>query len=121
MSSSGGDGRFFTTTKKGEMLELKNKLHSLDSTVKKDAVKKVIASMTVGKDVSKLFGDVVQCMATADVELKKLVYLYIMNYAKTQPDLAVLAVNSFVKDASDHNALIRALAVRTMGCIGVDQ
>jgi AP-1 complex subunit beta-1 len=29
--------------------------------------------------------------------LKKLVYLYLINYAKTQPDLAIMAVNTFVK------------------------
>ena len=36
-----------------------------------------------------------------NLELKKLVYLYLINYAKTQPDLALLAVNTFVKDAND--------------------
>ncbi|KAG8044365.1 hypothetical protein GUJ93_ZPchr0995g22923, partial [Zizania palustris] len=38
-----------------------------------------------------------------------------------QPDLAILAVNTFVKDSQDPNPLIRALAVRTMGCIRVDK
>ena len=41
--------------------------------------------------------DVVNCMQTEDMELKKLVYLYLINYAKTQPDLAIMAVNTFVK------------------------
>jgi AP-1 complex subunit beta-1 len=102
--------------------------------------------MTVGKDVSMLFPDVVNCMQTDDLELKKLVYLYLINYAKTQPDLAIMAVNTFVKvcrnvttlvllhtesislspsvplqDSQDPNPLIRALAVRTMGCIRVDK
>ena len=31
-------------------------------------------------------------------ELKKLVYLYLMNYAKSQPDMAIMAVNTFVKE-----------------------
>lgn len=53
--------------------------------------------MTVGKDVSSLFTDVVNCMQTENMELKKLVYLYLINYAKSQPDLAILAVNTFVK------------------------
>ena len=70
---------------------------------------------------SSLFADVVNCMQTDNLELKKLVYLYLMNYAKTQPDLAILAVNTFSKDCEDSNPLIRALAVRTMGCIRVDQ
>lgn len=36
-------------------------------------------------------------MQTDNLELKKLVYLYLMNYAKSQPDMAIMAVNSFVK------------------------
>lgn len=39
--------------------------------------------------------------STENLELKKLVYLYLINYAKSQPDLALLAVNTFVKDAND--------------------
>ncbi|CAN0179438.1 unnamed protein product, partial [Laminaria digitata] len=58
---------------------------------------------------------------TENIELKKLVYLYLINYAKTQPELTLLAVNTFVKDANDPNPLIRALAVRTMGCIRVEK
>lgn len=77
--------------------------------------------MTVGKDVSMLFPDLINCIQTDNLELKKLVYLYLINYAKTQPDLAILAVNTFVKDANDPNPLIRALAIRTMGCIRVEK
>ncbi|WAR01329.1 AP1B1-like protein [Mya arenaria] len=115
------DSKYFTTTKKGEIFELKAELNSDKKEKKKEAVKKVIASMTVGKDVSALFPDVVNCMQTDNLELKKLVYLYLMNYAKSQPDMAIMAVNTFVKDCEDSNPLIRALAVRTMGCIRVDK
>lgn len=118
---SGHDSKYFTTTKKGEIHELKEELNSQYKDRRKDAVKKVIAAMTVGKDVSMLFTDVVNCMQTENLELKKLVYLYLINYAKSQPDLAILAVNTFVKDSQDPNPLIRALAVRTMGCIRVDR
>lgn len=59
--------------------------------------------MTVGKDVSALFPDVVNCMQTDNLELKKLVYLYLMNYAKSQPDMAIMAVNTFVKVCSLHS------------------
>jgi len=120
-NDGGHDSRFFTTQKKGEMHELRMELHSTDRTTKVDAVKKVIASMTVGKDVSMLFTDVLNCVQTGNIELKKLVYLYLINYSKSQPELTLLAVNTFVKDASDPNPLIRALAVRTMGCIRVDR
>ena len=81
----------------GEIHEFKEDLRALDRAKRKEAVKKVIAAMTVGKDVAMLFPDVVNCMQTDDLELKKLVYLYLINYAKTQPDLAIMAVNTFVK------------------------
>ena len=55
-----------------------------------------------------LFTDVLNCMQTDDIELKKLVYLYVMNYAKSNPDLAILAVNTFKRDTADPNALIRS-------------
>ncbi|KAI7847935.1 adaptin N terminal region-domain-containing protein [Circinella umbellata] len=113
--------RFFATTKRGENYELKAELNSEYRHVRKDAVKKVIANMTVGKDVSGLFPDVLKNMQTEDIELKKLVYLYLMNYAKTQPELVILAVNTFVKDSDDPNPLVRALAIRTMGCLRVDK
>lgn len=77
--------------------------------------------MTVGKDVSALFPDVLKNIATHDLEQKKLVYLYLMNYAKTHPELCILAVNTFVQDSEDPNPLVRALAIRTMGCIRVDR
>lgn len=47
--------------------------------------------------LSALFADVVNCMQTDNLELKKLVYLYLMNYAKTQPDVAIISVNTFVR------------------------
>ena len=72
----GNDSRYFSSTKKGEIAELKSELNDLSEEVVKDAVKKVIASMTVGKDVSSLFPDVLKRMVTNDVELKKLVIYF---------------------------------------------
>merc|ERR1719242_429886 len=69
-----------------------------------------------------LFSDVIKSMGTDNIELKKLVYLYIINYARSQPEKAILVVNMFQKDATNHpNPLVRALAIRTMGCIRVDR
>lgn len=84
-------------TKVGEIYELRAELNSEVQLVRKEAVKKVIASMTIGKDVSSLFPDVLKNIQTDDIELKKLVYLYLMNYAKSQPELVVLAINTFCK------------------------
>jgi AP-1 complex subunit beta-1 len=45
----------------------------------------------------------------------------VRNYAKSHPDLCILAVNTFVCDTEDPNPLIRALSIRTMSCIRVDK
>jgi AP-1 complex subunit beta-1 len=121
MVSSSGDAKFFVSTSKGEIAEWREELRRADQDKQIDVLKKVIAAMTVGKDVSSLFAEVLNCMQTDNIGLKKLVYLYLINYAKSQPDLVILAVNTFVKDSQDPNPLIRALAVRTMGCIRVNK
>ena len=48
----------------GEIHELREDLRALDRARAKDAVKRVIAAMTVGKDVSALFPDVANLMQT---------------------------------------------------------
>ena len=108
---------------KNESNDIIEELNSLKVDRQKVAVKKVISAMTIGRDVGKLFPQVVKCIATQDIELKKLVYLYIINYARFRPIETLLAVNTFKKDASEINTnpLTRALAVRTMGCLGVEQ
>jgi len=112
---------FGSNARRGENAELREELLSTSVSRKKDALKRTIAAMTVGKDVSGLFPDVVNCIQTKDLELKKLVYLYLINYAHSNPDLALLAVNTFVKDAADYSPMVRALAIRTMACIQVDR
>ena len=91
---------FSNTNKRSEISEWKALLNNDKEATRKEAVKKVIAAMTVGKDVSSLFSDVIKCVQTNNIEMKKLVYLYIMNYAKTKPELAILAVNTFEKVCS---------------------
>ncbi|CAG8651960.1 561_t:CDS:2, partial [Cetraspora pellucida] len=77
--------------------------------------------MTMGNDMSSLFPDVINCMQISVLEIKKMVYLYLINYSRTKPDLAVMAIPTFLKDVDDPNPLIRALAIRTMGYINVEK
>lgn len=111
----------FQAPKKGETYELRSGLVSQYASERKEAIQRTIQAMTLGKDVSALFPDIMKNLATHDIEQKKLVYLYLMNYAKSHPELCILAVNTFVQDSADPNPLVRALAIRTMGCIRVDK
>ena len=56
------------------------------------------------------------------MEVKKLVYMYLVHHADANPtcrELALLAINSFQRDLSDPNQLIRALALRVLCSIRV--
>lgn len=57
-------------------------------------------------------------MQTDNLELKKLVYLYLMNYAKSQPDMAIMAVNTFVKVNLSLSSLLHT--VSALICAGRD-
>ena len=116
-----GGSKYFTD-RNPEDSEIQESLNSMKVSRQKDAMKQIIASMTIGKDVSKLFPDVVKIIRTKNIELKKLVYLYLINYARIKPDLIFLAVAAFHSDAKEgETPLIRGLAIRTMGCIRVPE
>ena len=112
----------YFNSKNTEIVQLEQELESMKDPKPKEAMKEKITGMTLGKDVSRLLPHVVNCMRTNDLELKKLIYLYIINYAKVKPGESILAVNSFLLDANDvESPIIRALAIRTMGCIRVEE
>lgn len=106
--------------KKNELKQIIDQLNSTNLDIKRAAIRRIISGMTLGKDVSSLFPVILKNMETQNIELKKLIYLYIINYAKTYPDMAIMAINSFCKDAIDQkNPFMRGLAVRTMGCLRI--
>ncbi|KAJ3140785.1 AP-1 complex subunit beta-1 [Geranomyces variabilis] len=116
------DAKYFQRGKIQDLrAELATDRKDIKHTKKKTAMKKIVANMTMGNDMSPLFPDVVACMNVPVLEVKKMVYLYLINYARSKPELAVMAVNTLAKDAEDFNPLIRALAIRTMGYIQVDR
>ena len=101
------------------MGSIKDCLRSPDPAVQMAAVKQVIAQMTVGKDTSSHFQDVAQLVTSPHVQVKKLVYLYLIQNAKSQPDKAVMHAGSFVKDSMHENPLVRGIALRTMTALQV--
>ena len=55
-----------------------------------------------------------QAGATTDLVQKKLVYLYLSNYAEANSEVALLTVNTLQKDCQDRNPVVRGLALRSM-------
>ncbi|EDQ89747.1 uncharacterized protein MONBRDRAFT_16817 [Monosiga brevicollis MX1] len=79
-----------------------------------EVVEKVTLYQTLGLDVSSLFSDMVLACATRSLVQKKLVYLYLCNYAQSNSDLTLLTINTLQKDCRDTNPMIRGLALRSM-------
>ncbi|KAK4364929.1 hypothetical protein RND71_016287 [Anisodus tanguticus] len=106
---------------KGEVSDLKMQLRQLAGSrapgtddAKRELFKKVISCMTIGIDVSPVFSEMVMCSATSDIVLKKMCYLYVGNYAKNNPDLALLTINFLQRDCKDEDPMIRGLALRSL-------
>ncbi|XP_042468594.1 AP3-complex subunit beta-A-like isoform X1 [Zingiber officinale] len=92
-------------------------LESRFDSEKVDALKRLLALLAQGSDVSQFFPQVVKNVASQSLELKKLVYLYLLHYAEKRQNEALLSINCFQKDLSDTNPLVRAWALRTMAGI----
>ena len=76
--------------------------------------------MTLGIDVSRLFPDMVKASMTDDVVMKKMIYLYLINYAESNQELAILAINAFLMDCKQTNHKIRGLALRSLCSLRIE-
>ncbi len=86
-----------------------------DPNKRRDVIKKVIAYMTLGIDVSRLYPEMVKASRTEDVVMKKMIYLYLINYAEQNQDIAIMAINTFLMDCKQqNNHKIRGLALRSL-------
>ncbi len=65
------------------------------------------------------FSAVVKNVASPNIEIKKLVYIYLLHYAESEPDLALLSINTIQKSLSDQSPQVRAMALRVMSGIKV--
>lgn len=117
-SGSGAGQPYFVDQKKGEVNELRQLLGKLsvqrDKKKMREVVKKVIAYMTLGIDVTRLFDQMVMACHTTDLVIKKMVYLYVTHYAAENPGLAILGINTLCKDAIDADPMVRGLAIRSL-------
>ncbi|KZT59785.1 vesicle-mediated transport-related protein [Calocera cornea HHB12733] len=120
MSQGAQDGKFFS---RGKLQEIREDLHKALSKgdkkwdKRKAILKRVLANMTMGNDMSSLWGDIMECLNTPLFEVKKMIYLYVMNYARIKAEQIDPAIRALLQDANDRNPLLRALAIRTLAYI----
>jgi vesicle coat complex subunit len=94
----------------------------LDSRSERDileGMRRVISLMYRSESCLHFFSAVVKNVANPNIEVKKLVYIYLLHHAETEPDLALLSINTIQKSLTDQNPQVRAMALRTMSGIKV--
>ncbi|CAE8620919.1 unnamed protein product, partial [Polarella glacialis] len=115
---SSSESRYFDEERYSES-EIRKALNDNLTDRKIDAMKRILAAVSVGRDASPLFPDVVKNVSFQSLELKKLIYIYLVQYAENNRELALLSINSFQKDLSDRSQQVRASALRAMASIKV--
>ncbi|KAL2856624.1 adaptin N terminal region-domain-containing protein [Aspergillus pseudoustus] len=109
----------------GKVAELRQELNSggkkdKNYSAKKIALKKIVANMTMSNnDMIALFPDIVDCMNLPSLEIKKMCFLFLVNYSRMKPEIALKALPILVNDMEATNPLVRALALRTIAYVHV--
>lgn len=87
----------------GKVAELRAELNSggkkdKNHSAKKIALKKIVANMTMSNnDMVALFPDVIACMSIPSLEIKKMCFLFLVNYARAKPEVALKALPILVE------------------------
>ncbi|KAI1488373.1 adaptin N terminal region-domain-containing protein [Biscogniauxia mediterranea] len=108
-----------TTTRSLPTAQLKKLLDSRNDREVLDGLRRVISMMYRQQRTLPFFSSVVKNVASPNLEIKKLVYIYLIHHAEQEPDMALLSINTIQKSLSDANPQVRALALRTMSGIRV--
>ncbi|KAL4872612.1 hypothetical protein BDV12DRAFT_134506 [Aspergillus spectabilis] len=108
-----------TTSRTHSVSHIKKLLDSRSDRDVLDGMRRIISLMYRSEPSLPFFSAVVKNVASANLEVKKLVYIYLVHHAEAEPDLALLSINAIQKSLTDQNPQARAMALRTMASIRV--
>lgn len=87
---------------------------------KKAALRKVVSNLTVSNpEMLTLFPEIVHCMKSVDIDIKRMCFLYLETYAKSRPQQAADALQQLKNEVNNSKAspIMRAIALRTMSSV----
>ena len=96
---------------------LRAQLESSQDVERLEGLRRVVAMISKGRDAGPYLASVFKLTSTSSLEIRKLVYIVVLRYAPSHPDLALLSINSFQRDLSDPSPLIRGMALRALSGI----
>ncbi|XP_026193037.1 AP-3 complex subunit beta, partial [Cyclospora cayetanensis] len=124
---STGESSYF---KEGDVQvsQIKQQLSSANTETKLVGLRRAIAAEAAcgsaefgeGSSSSSLFfADVLKNLSTSDFELKRLVYLYLVQHAHEHPDLTLLSINGYQKDLYSASHVVRAAALKSLSSLSM--
>ncbi|CAD6583371.1 MAG: AP-3 complex subunit beta [Tremellales sp. Tagirdzhanova-0007] len=119
---SGGSGTsnaaYFDTSDE-KVKEISKLLESRVDRERLEGMKRIIAGISKGRDMESFFAQVVKNVVAPSIEIRKLVYIYLLRFSSTNSDLLLLSINTFQKDLTDSSPLIRSMSLRVLTSIRV--
>ncbi|KAG5464375.1 hypothetical protein LSCM1_00558 [Leishmania martiniquensis] len=112
-----GDAQFFSVAPRVD--DLRRSLSSESIHDKRDGMKRIVAQMCKGSDMRHFFPDVVKNIHVPSIELRKLIYVFIVHYAEDCPNETLLSISAFQKDLLDPSMHVRALALRMLASLRI--
>ncbi|GEQ68142.1 hypothetical protein JCM33374_g1809 [Metschnikowia sp. JCM 33374] len=86
-----------------------------------NGMKCVIALISSGEDGTVYFADVVKNVTSTNPRVRALVMIYVEKYAESEPDTALLSINSVQKLLNDKTPNVRSASIRTLGGIRIPE
>ncbi|EOD46615.1 putative ap-3 adaptor complex subunit beta protein [Neofusicoccum parvum UCRNP2] len=99
--------------------QLKKLLDSRHDREVLEGLRRVISMAYRNQHTLPFFSAVIKNIASPNIEIKKLVYIFLLHHAESEPDTALLSINTIQKSLADSNPQVRALALRVMSGIRV--
>lgn len=118
IAGPGSSTTYFDTSDE-KLKEISKLLESRSERERLEGMKRIIAGMSKGRDMEPFFAQVVKNVVSQSIEIRKLVYIYLLRFASTNSDLVLLSINTFQKDLSDPSPLIRSMSLRVLTSIRV--
>jgi AP-3 complex subunit beta len=120
LSTMGGDAQYWEESISPQ--SIRDSLTQLDpnSSELLRPMKWLLASISKGRDVSDFYALVIKLVGARSLEIRKLVYAYLAQYAdydSTTRELSLLSVNALQRGLADREQWIRALALRVLTVI----
>lgn len=101
--------------------EIKKLLNARSDRDRLAGMRQVIGFMSKGRgeEAQQFFPDVMRNTASQSLDMRKLVFVYLIRYAPMEHDLALMSVNTIQKSLSDSSPTVRSLGVRVLSSLRV--